>query len=196
MSSHVLVGAAVQSLCGQTWQEVRGNSRQEWTQPLVEPQLDDGRIIEAVHVEHVQSDFTNWVQNHRQNRVSEVQSLKEKAHPVSRCDQERDMWGVFLIQTLLLRWSRASSSRCEVLERRSFQTGLELLETEERLHITIVTRSSAFNADSWVMKERKDQKSQLHTTVVCPSEMFKSHRSTSKLLNSKVTEASTHQSTV
>lgn len=43
----MLVGAAVQTLRGQTRQEVGGNTRKERTQTLAEPQLDEARIVEA-----------------------------------------------------------------------------------------------------------------------------------------------------
>lgn len=74
----MLVGAAVQTLPGQTGQEVGGNTRKERTQPLIEPQVDDGGIIEAGRVEPVQSDLTYRVQNHRQRRISGVQNLSGK----------------------------------------------------------------------------------------------------------------------
>lgn len=58
MSSHVLVGAAVQTLRGQTGEEVGGNKWQERTQPMSEPELDEVRIIESGGVERVQSHFS------------------------------------------------------------------------------------------------------------------------------------------
>lgn len=63
-----------------------------------------------------------------------------------------------MIHTALVRRSRASSSTREALERSSFQAGLEPLEMKERLHFIITARSSAFNADSCVMKKQNDIK--------------------------------------
>lgn len=156
LNLHVLVGAAVQPFCGETWKEVRGNSWQERAEPAVKPQLDECRITVAGHAERVQSDFLYRVQNQRHCRVSGVQSLQENKHPVSCSDQKSVKWGVMLMHTLLVTRLRASSSTPEALERRRFQMGLEPLEVEERLHAKITARSSAFNADSWVKKQQND----------------------------------------
>lgn len=48
-------------------------------QPLLEPQLDEVRVIEADGAENVQSDFSYRVQNHRPCRIPWVQSLRGKS---------------------------------------------------------------------------------------------------------------------
>lgn len=134
---------------------------------------------------------------------------KEKTPTVSRSDQEWVTWGALLIHTLLVRRSRASSSTCEALERRSFQTGLELLELEERWHVNNTARSTAFSPDSCddgaerqqcEMRWENVSNEQFHESAALGRLQIRdvsvSHRGTSKFLNRKVTETSVQPSAV
>lgn len=70
-----LVGAAAQISCDKTRQKVWGNSWKERAEPAVEPQLDEGGVIEP---DGVQSDFSYGVQYHCHCRIPGVKSLGGK----------------------------------------------------------------------------------------------------------------------
>lgn len=74
---HELVGAAVETAWGETWQEVGGDSGQEWTKPDVKPQQDEGRIVKVGCAEAVQAEFLYSVQDHWCCGVTGVQYLQQ-----------------------------------------------------------------------------------------------------------------------
>lgn len=62
--SQVLVAGAVQPLGGETREEVGGSGGEELSKADLEPQLDEGGVVEAARRRHVQSNFSYDVQNH------------------------------------------------------------------------------------------------------------------------------------
>lgn len=104
-----------------------------------------------------------------------------------------------MILTLLDNRSRASSSTF-VLDRRSFQTGSELLELMERLHARKSASVFAPKPDSCVMAwqqpiYRTKHAEDSHLNWSHLRHFGYTYRSTCKLLNSKVTHISIHLST-